>query len=103
MVWNRGVKGQSSLVLSLAATRWHGWCHVGKPIGCLAKVERRNSVVVGVVKDLGPDLPTPLLVLMRGKERRRRKEGKVERGGIEKFIRVSNTVNYCFIAFHDRT
>ena len=58
-------------------------CHVGKPIGCLAKVERRNSVVVGIVKDLGPDLPTPLLVLMRGKERRGRKEGEVERGSKE--------------------
>ena len=43
------------------------------------KVERRNIVVVGIVKDLGPDLATPLLALTRGKEERGRKEGEVER------------------------
>lgn len=45
------------------------------------KVERRNSVVVGIARDLDPDLPTPLLALTRGREGRRRKEGEVERGG----------------------
>lgn len=44
------------------------------------KVERRNSVVVGIVRDLGPDLPTPLLAMTRGREGRKRKEGEVERG-----------------------
>lgn len=50
------------------------------------KVEGRSSVVVGIVKDLGPDLPTLLLALTRGKEGRGRKEGEVERGGKAKFI-----------------
>ena len=77
-------------------------CHVGKPIGCLVKVERRSSVVVGIVKDLGPDLPTLLLALTRGKEGRGRKEGELKRGDKEKFIN-SNIVKYCFIAFDDKT
>ena len=58
------------------------------------KVERRSSVVVGIVKDLGPDLPTLLLALTRGKEGRGRKEGEVKRGG----LLAVNTVKYCFIA-----
>ena len=45
------------------------------------KVEGKNSVVVGIVRDLGPDLPTPLLAMTRGREGRKRKEGEVEREG----------------------
>ena len=66
------------------------------------KAEKRNSVVVGIVKDLGPDLPTPLLT--REKVEGRRKEGLGERGreGTEKFNRASNEVNYYLIANHGK-